>query len=129
MKKTYQVDRSRVIGYCKIGTDGGKCTISKGETATRTINVALGASRGLVSGQLGISSSHSQTVTIGCESDPDGMKAGQVWRAYAVGDKFTYKVKKRETRYSNDGRVLSTNTSYSGLLWAFNPYSNGLFCE
>ena len=42
--------RGAQIGACQITTDGGTCTVSQGKTATRSIQLSLGASRAEVSG-------------------------------------------------------------------------------
>lgn len=121
------VNRGQVIAQCSVGTSGSTCTISSGKTATRTINYTLGMARALVASSLGISSAETVSISTSCTSPV--MSAGQVWKAYPVGDRWSYRIHKRTTTYSNQGVVQSTKNEYSGRLNAFNPYSAGIHCQ
>lgn len=107
---------------CTILKKGGKCSIEKGRTLTRTINLSLGATRNWAAGQLGISSANTTTTTVSCHSP--AMKKGEIWRGYSMGSRHKYKVKKL-TYYK--GRDL-VDTKTSGWLYAFNPYRNSIAC-
>lgn len=107
---------------CAIGTTGGSCTITSGRAVNRTIGVDLGMSRAGVATSLGISASASVTTTVACSSGP--MVAGQVWRAYGVGTRHRYQI--RQTTFT--GPITSRSTT-SGLLYAFDPHPNRISCR
>jgi hypothetical protein len=112
---------------CKITSTGGTCTITTGKTVTRTIGVSLGASRSDVSVGLNISSAGSVTTTVACASP--ALKAGQVWKARALGTRFTYKVRKQEgIRPRIGGGVIWNTVGTSGTLTAFNPSRSAISC-
>jgi len=52
------------------------------------------------------------------------MKAGEVWRAYAVGSRYRYKAKK----VTMIGYVVA-KTEKSGWLYAFNPRAADIHCQ
>jgi hypothetical protein len=112
---------SAIIGGCIISSNGGTCSVSRGLSASRTIEVSLNVSRGFVSGQLGISSNSTVTTTTTCSSP--ALKAGQRWWAHPVGNRWSYQVRKTTTLA---GRVSNTNTS--GVLHAFDPFSSVISC-
>lgn len=117
----YWTNMGQVIGSCKVGTSGSKCTISSGKSATRTVDLAFGISRGAVTGSLGIKNGSTVSVSTSCSSPP--LAAGRVYRAYPIGQKWQYKVKK----ITHLGVGL-TQTQTSGLLTAFNPSSTHIYC-
>lgn len=102
-------------------SSGVRCQITSGKQITRSINVGLGASRSFVAGQLGISSAGSTTTTVSCTSP--GLKKGQVFSAYALGDRYKYQVFRKSKSH---GIVIKTETS--GWLHAFDPYRNDIAC-
>jgi hypothetical protein len=120
-KSANYTDKSRQISRCTVQTNNSSCGISRGESATRTIGLALGASRSFVASQLSISSAASVSTTVTCMSPK--MKKGQSWVAWGQGDRFTYKIKK-ETLVS--GAVLGSTTS--GTVSAFNPKASSITC-
>lgn len=126
-KSGNNVDYSRIVTSCQVGTAGATCSLTKGKQATRTVDLALGAARNIVSAQLGFSSATSVTISVTCTSPP--MKPGQTWKGYAIGDRFTYRIHKRTTVSSNQGAVISTKNEYSGYLSAFNPYATSIYCR
>lgn len=116
------VDRSREIARCSVATAGLSCSINKTSSATRTIDVALGISRGSVASSLGISDSTTVAVSVTCSSG--ALKKGQSLVAHSMGTRYTYKINKTVAR---SGVVLSSETS--GWLYAFNPSSSGISCR
>lgn len=116
-----------VFASCKITSTGGTCTITTGKTVTRTIGVTLGASRSEVSLGLNISSADSVTTTVACASP--ALKAGQVWKARAMGTRYTYKVQKQEgIRPRIGGGVIWNTIGTSGTLSAFDPSRSAISC-
>lgn len=116
------IDRSRRIAHCNVQSNGLGCSINRTSSATRTIQLSLGISRGAVASQLGISSANSVSVAVTCTAQT--MKKGQTLVAYSVGTRHKYQVNKKTAR---SGFVLSNSTS--GWLYAFNPYSAGISCR
>lgn len=116
-----------VFASCKITSTGGTCTITTGKTVTRTIGISLGASRSDVSLGLNISSADSVTTTVACASP--ALKAGQTWKARALGTRYTYKVQKKEgIRPRVGGGVIWKIVGTSGTLTAYNPYRSAISC-
>lgn len=116
-----------VFASCKITSNGGTCTITTGKSVTRTIQVSLGASRGDVSAGLNISSAESVTTTVACASP--ALKAGQTWKARALGTKYTYNVREEKRSQPRIGGPATWSTvQTSGKLTAFNPYSSSISC-
>jgi hypothetical protein len=119
---TRYIDRAASISSCSVGTAGARCTIAKGKSASRSIQLTLGLTRKIVSGALGFSADSSVTTTVSCSSPT--MKVGQVWRAYAVGTRHKYKAKK----VTMVGYLVAS-TETSGWLYAFNPQPADIHCE
>lgn len=120
-KKTDVVDWDHRLGVCSAGSNGVKCSISVGKTATRTIGTGFGLSNDWVAGELNISSSTSQTVSVGCNTVT--LKKGQKLEAYPLGSRHKYKIKK--TKYTM-GHV---ETSHTGWRYTYNPYKTGIHCR
>lgn len=114
---------TQIFASCTIGTSGGTCTISKGKTVTRSIQVALGYTRSGVAGNLSISSAQSVAITTSCSSP--ALPAGSSWKARSYGDRHTYQIR-RTTLDSEVPQPLATETS--ALREAFNPYDNRIYC-
>lgn len=121
-KTTNYVDKSRKIAYCNVATTGLSCSINRTASATRTIQVSLGASKDFIASSLGFSSASSVSVGVTCSSGK--LKKGQSLVAYSVGSRHKYKVNKIDAR---SGIILSNQTS--GWLYAFNPYKAGISCQ
>lgn len=115
------VNRSNRLGSCTVGSTGSVCTISRTESATRSIDLSLGITRGAVSASLGISAAQSVSTAVSCTSP--AMNAGQTWSAYPRGDRWSYNVRKKTIL---GGSVVNTETS--GTLYAFNPRANDVYC-
>lgn len=115
-----------VFASCKITTTGGLCSISKGKSVTRTVQVSLGASRADVATGLSISSASSVTTTVGCSSP--ALRAGQVWKARALGTRHSYRVQKQESYRPRIGPTYWKTVGTSSVLTAYNPYSSGISC-
>lgn len=116
--KKNQVNKSSVLASCSVGRSGTTCTITKGKTATRTVETGLGFSRKRISASLGISASKSVSINVSCTSPK--LKKGQVFRAYPVGTRHYYTL----YRYNN-----KTGSKKVEKKSAFNPYSNQIHCE
>lgn len=116
------VDRSKAISSCSVGRTGATCTISRGKAATRTVQISLGITRQMVAGSFGFSAATSVTTSVACNSP--AMKAGEVWRAYAVGPRYRYKAKK----VTMVGYLVG-KTETSGWLYAFDPRSAEIHCQ
>lgn len=113
---------STSFSSCSIGTAGGTCTITSGRSVDRTIGLSLGITRSAVAASLGISSSATVSTSVSCTSPP--LAAGQSWRAFAVGTRYRYQVKK--TTFT--GPISSYSTT-SGYLYAFNPNPSRIHCR
>lgn len=113
---------AKSISSCTIGTTGGSCTISKGKSSARTVQVSLGISRKDVTSALGISNAKTVTVQVSCTSPT--MKKGQTWRAYAKGYKWNYKIKRVSINYL--GQISRTT---SGWKHTFNPSPSDIYCQ
>ncbi|WP_334148010.1 hypothetical protein [Microbacterium sp.] len=115
-----------VIASCTITTGGGTCVITKGKTATRNIELSVGASRADVSAGLKISATSSVTTTVGCTSP--ALKSGQTWRAHAVGTQYRYNLQKQEAYKPRVGPTYWKTVETSGKLTAFNPSPSAISC-
>ena len=113
---TSYVNYAETIGTCHVISAGVTCQISQSSTSTRTVQLALGASRGFVTGKIGISSATSVSVQISCTSPP--MQPGQVFRARPYGERYRYKI----------WRYQYGSSTTSGWLYTFNPYQNAFSC-
>lgn len=116
------VDKTRRIAHCNVQTNGLGCSINRTASATRTVQLSLGISRGAVASQLGFSSATSVSVAVTCSAA--SLKKGQTLVAYSVGSRHKYKVNKKVAR---SGVVLSNQTS--NWLYAFNPHPAGISCR
>ncbi|MBB4071746.1 hypothetical protein [Canibacter oris] len=99
---------------CSAGSHGVTCGNHVAFSATRSIELALGANWGTTASQLGISSSSAQTVTGSCTRT---LAQGQRLVVYPYGTWKRYQIKKTTSR------VGSTT---SGYLYAFDPW--GIHC-
>jgi hypothetical protein len=115
-----------VIGSCNIRSSGGTCQISRGKTASRDIQLSLGASRGSVAAGLNISAGTSVATTVSCSSPP--MSAGQTWKARAVGTRYYYNVNKQKGVQGRTGIIGWNTVATSGRLTALNPYGSSISC-
>ncbi|AEE71878.1 hypothetical protein TIA1EST31_03353 [Cutibacterium acnes FZ1/2/0] len=93
-------------------------------SATRTVQLALGASRDNISAQLSLSSATTQSVTVGCTSP--AMAAGKVWTAWPTGNLWQYRINKRVHERRSDGMDYDGGTS--DLLKAFDPSQTRISC-
>jgi hypothetical protein len=116
----------KVFATCKILTTGGVCTISRGRSASREIALSLGVSRGTVASGLSISSAKSVSVAVSCASPP--LRAGQSWKAKAMGRYYHYNVRKQQGIQGRTGILGWRTVATSARLTAFNPASNEIAC-
>jgi hypothetical protein len=114
-------NKTQTLGDCLVTRAGSRCSILNQTSASRSVGVALGATRGVVSTSLNISSGSSESVSVQCTSP--ALPKNARYRAWPRGDRFTYRVKK-ERIVSN--AVATTTTS--GTLSTFNPRKNTITC-
>lgn len=107
------------LAYVK-GSPGTQMSISKSESATIEIGLALGASRSFVAGEISVSSSKTTEVTVSCQAKATKKKRYLV--AYPEGTVHWYKIKS-VTREQN-----KKVTKISKFLRAFEPKSNAVNC-
>lgn len=112
---------SKVIASCLIRSDGGTCTITRGKTASREVQLSFGMSWASATAQLGIGSGRTITTTVSCSSP--SLSAGTSWKARPIGTIYYYKIRKRLIQA---GHVLST--TMSSPLKAFNPSASKIAC-
>ena len=115
------INKANRVGICGVTTRNTTCSISSGKTAARTVDLAFGASRGLVTGSIGISNASSTTIQVSCNSPK--MNPGQYFQAYPLGRRYQYQIAKHIIQLNRDS-VVST----SAWLHAFDPYSSGISC-
>ncbi len=123
VKHVDYVRKSQVLSRCKAVTAGSICTIVRTEASQRTWGLALGATKGYVSGTLNFSTSNTVTVGVNCTSPR--LKKNQVYYAWPLGSYYGYKIRRTE-RYGAYNKVVGVTTS--GTEHSFNPYSSGVAC-
>ena len=111
---TNYVNYSDELARCYAASPGIGCSINRTREATRSIQLSLGATRGVVSAGLGISGSLTETVGVTCSAAV--LQSYQSLRAYPVGPRYSYQIQKR---HNPTGLTWVTETS--GTLYAFNP--------
>lgn len=116
------INKSQVLGECRTVTAGQTCSFANATSSTRTVQVALGVSKGFVTGSLNISSATTVSVTVSCTSGV--MKAGQRYRAWPIGTRYDYRIK----RAWNSVLFPNKPAEYSKVLHAFNPGKNRYAC-
>jgi hypothetical protein len=121
---TRYTDKSRQIARCTVFTAGATCSISKGKSASRTIQTALGASRAFVAADLSISVDNTVTLSAACESP--SLKAGQSWAAWGQGTRYQYKIQTKELVGGKP--VPGSSPKTSGWLYAFSPNPAYISC-
>lgn len=115
-----------VFATCRITTTGGGCDIARGKSVDRTIGLDLGASRSVISAGLSISSAQGVKTTVSCQSPK--LRAGQTWRARAVGTRHSYRVQKQVSYKPRVGRTRWRTEATSSKLTAFDPRANSISC-
>lgn len=113
---------SQKLASCGSRNTAMNCSLNQGSTATRSIGLDLGATRGWAAGQLKISSSSSQNVSVTCSRR--NVPKGKQLVAYPVGVRYKYKIQKHMT---GGGKDYVTGTS--GWLYAFNPGNARVACD
>ncbi|WP_143938863.1 hypothetical protein [Tessaracoccus rhinocerotis] len=110
------VNRGQVLASCKALNTGVTCSISKGASSTRTVQLGMTMKRAEITGSLGISSAATVSVNVTCTSPT--MYSGQVFKAFPMGERHRYKVQ----------RESLLGIEKTGWLYAFNPTVNGFAC-
>jgi hypothetical protein len=123
VKHINHVRKSQILARCAATTSGSSCSIITTKASQRTWGLALGASKGYISGVFNYSNSTTETVGINCTSPK--MKKGQVYYAWPLGSYYDYKVRRTEL-YGPYNDVIAVKTS--GIEHSFNPYSSGVAC-
>lgn len=113
-------DYGQVLATCGTPSRTVTCGINRTESATRTIGVSAGVSRGFVAGKLGISSSRTVSLAISCERKTTSTYP--YLAAYVVNDVWSYTVRTKKYDY-HTGKLVSTINSKQ---WAYNP--KGIHC-
>ena len=109
------------IALCAIGTANSTCTITRGKQATVTVQTGLGMSTSAASAQLGLSAGSAVTVSVACTSPP--LPAGRIYRAYAVGTRYSYNI-----RYVRTFGFVVQADQTGGPYYAFTPDSSSIYC-
>jgi WD40 repeat protein len=109
---------SKAIAECYVGGAGGTCSISKGKTASWSVDVAFGVGAKAIGAEFGWSKSQQVTISVGCTSGY--LKGGSVYKAYPVGERYKYKLQIRQGT-----RIKET----SQWLWAFTPRDAAIYCR
>ena len=91
------------------------CTISVTRSATRKIGVSAGVGVAFVAGQLGISSSKTESISVRCSGKPTTTHRYVV--AYTASDVWSYTVRTKKYDYYT-GKLVSTTNSKQ---WAYDP--------
>lgn len=112
---------TQVFASCQIRSDGGTCTITRGRSVSRQVQLTWGMAWSAATAQLGIGSETSVATTVSCSSP--ALAAGTSWKARPVGTKYYYKIRRQ---YVQAGHVLKTEVS--GRLTAFNPSPSHISC-
>lgn len=115
------INRNNTLASCTAGVAGATCSITRTSSASVDVQLALSATRGLVTGSLGITNATSIGTSVACNSP--AMKAGQRWVAFPRGDRYSYKIN-QITKVS--GKVTGNTTS--ATLYAFKPRANDVYC-
>lgn len=110
------------LASCGSRTAAMDCSLTKGKAATRSIGLDLGATRKWAAGQLKISASGTQSVSVTCRKQK--VAKGKQLVAYPVGVRYKDKIEKHMT---GAGKDYVTGTS--GWLYAFNPGSARVSCD
>ncbi len=105
------------------GSSGTICSIGKAKSAVRTIQTSFGLTRGTVAAGLSITAASSATVTVSCTHT---ITSKQVYIAYPIGTKYTYRIQKVVSTFN--GISTSKNTTYSSYLTAFSPGGASIHC-
>jgi hypothetical protein len=120
--RTYNSYGTQELARCD-GSNGTHCSIGKSKTAARTIQTSFGLTRATVAGGLSITSAASVEVTVSCSHT---VTSKQVYVAYPIGTKYTYRIQKVVSTFN--GISTSKNTTYSSYLTAFSPGSASIHC-
>lgn len=113
---------SQILASCGSRTTSIDCSLTKAAAATRTIDVAFNATRAWTAGQLRISASKTQSVSVTCSKR--NVPKGKMLIARPVGTRYRYKIQRHMT---GGGRDYVSGTS--GWRYAFNPGSARVTCD
>jgi hypothetical protein len=117
----YWTRKAQLLGSCSAVNVGLTCTIARGKSASRTVQVDFSASRGAITAALGISSAYTVETTVSCSAH---INAGQRWGAWPVGSHHKYLVKDTATT-SFGATTTNVGTTYK---YTFNPYASSISC-
>lgn len=118
---TFWTRKAQLLGSCSAVNVGLTCTIARGKSASRTVQVDFSATRGSITAALGISSAYTVETTVSCSAH---INAGQRWGAWPVGSHHKYLVKDTATT-SFGATTVNVGTTYK---YTFNPYASSISC-
>lgn len=113
-------NKSRQLGICKVhaGAGGGTCTISTSYSTTTGVTSSFNISKSIVAANIGIQ--FEKTVSGSVSWTSPKAKAGSSFKAWAVGERVTYKIKKwKVTKVGT--RTVRTLLDTSPTLVSFEP--------
>ncbi len=115
-----QIDANQVLASCS-GAAGMTCSLTSQYTASRTVQVDLGAKVSIVTAQLSLGNATVKAYSSSCSWTLPTSKSQLI--GYPLGEQVFYKITKN---VYNTGKLTSSTTS--GTLSAFKPYKGSLFC-
>ena len=115
LSKTYMVDYNKKLEpRCNL-----PCSISTTTSVTRTVGLAFGLTRSVVTAKLGISNATTASITVSCKAPKQSGRSYLV--AYAEGYRYNYRVQRKT--YDYYGTLKNTEEM---TLVAFDP--KGVHC-
>jgi hypothetical protein len=102
------VDYGQTLAVCGTPNRSVTCTIAETKSATRTIGVSVGASRGFVAGKLGVSNSTTKSMYISCSRTTTSNYP--YLKAYVVNDVWSYTVRTEKYDFYT-GKLVQTINS------------------
>ncbi|SCC37287.1 hypothetical protein GA0061084_2351 [Arthrobacter sp. NIO-1057] len=124
LKKTKNwTNTKKQLGICKVSKGvGGSCSINAGYSIGTDVSVSLGATINDISGSVGFNRHYSANGSVSWTSPSISKKSAATYRAYAVGTKATYKIRKMKgVKALGQKKTRWTTVSTSGTLTAFSP--------
>lgn len=124
LKKTKNwTNTNKQLGICKVSKGvGGSCSINTGYSIGTDVSVSLGAAVKDISASVGFNIHYSANGSVSWTSPAISKKSAATYRAYAVGTKATYKIRKMKgVKALGQKTTRWTAVSTSGTLTAFSP--------
>ncbi len=124
LKKTKNwTNTNKQLGICKVSKGvGGSCSFNTGYSIGTDVSVSLGAAVKDISASVGFNIHYSANGSVSWTSPAISKKSAATYRAYAVGTKATYKIRKMKgVKAMGQKTTRWTTVSTSGTLTAFSP--------